>query len=56
MKRVIENGNQFTEGHFYMMLQELNYEHIGQTVARYLKIIVEELNLSEGRFTEFCNS
>jgi hypothetical protein len=28
MRAVIENGNKFTKEHFFMMLKELNPEHI----------------------------
>ena len=28
MRAVIENGNKFTKVHLFMMLKELNYEHI----------------------------
>jgi len=28
MRAVIENGNKFKKDHFFMMLKELNHEHI----------------------------
>jgi len=28
MRAVIENGNKFKKDHLFMMLKELNYEHI----------------------------
>ena len=46
MRAVIENGNKFTKKHFYMMLKELNAEHIEEQLAKYLKIMIEELDIS----------
>jgi hypothetical protein len=45
IKRVNENGNVFTTGHFFILLLELTAEDIGNRLAPYLKVIVEELKV-----------
>ena len=55
MRAVIENGNKFTKEHLYMMLKELNAEHIEEQLAKYLKIMIEELDISGQEFEDFIN-
>ena len=55
MRAVIENGNKFTKKHFYMMLKELNAQHIEEQLAKYLKIMIEELDISGQEFEDFIN-
>jgi hypothetical protein len=40
MRAVIENGNKFTKVHFFMMLKELNHEHIDGQLGKYIRIII----------------
>eukprot|EP00347_Sterkiella_histriomuscorum_P011953 403370464 len=53
MRAVIENGNKFTKDHFYMMLKELNSEHIDTQLAKYLRIMIEELEITLIEFDDF---
>ena len=53
MRAVIENGNKFTKKHFFMMLKELNYEHIDSQLAKYLRIMAEELEITLIEFDDF---
>lgn len=56
MKQVIENGNAFTKKHVFMLLEELNYESINDlVVCRYLRILIDDLNISEEEYDAFCD-
>ena len=46
MRMVIENGKQFSHENFFMMLKELNPLHIDTFAARFLRILVSELDIS----------
>ena len=56
MKQVIENGNHFTLRHLFMLLEELNYIDLDAVVAKYLRVVLEEMQLSEADYTQFCNT
>lgn len=53
MKAVIENGNKFTKDDLFMMLKELNPDHLDEQVAKYLRILMEELNINRFDFDDF---
>lgn len=53
MRAVIENGNNFTKEHVCMMLRELNHEHIDTQLAKYLSILLEELEMTIVEFDDF---
>lgn len=56
MRAVIENGSKFTKEHFFKMLNELNADHIELQLAKYLKIMIEELEMPAQEFEDFLNS
>lgn len=43
MRLVIENGKQFTNDNFFMMLQEINPHYLDESASRFLMIMLEEL-------------
>jgi hypothetical protein len=47
MRLVIENGKHYTKENFFMMLSEINPEHLDQYAGRFLKAIVEEAKISK---------
>ena len=53
MRAVIENGNRFEKKHFFMMLRELNPDHIDGWFAKYLKIMIEQLEINVLEFDDF---
>jgi hypothetical protein len=55
MKQVIENGNSFTKKHVFMVLEELDVDSVGdKNVGRYLKILIDELDIDESEYDAFC--
>ncbi len=43
IKQVIENGNQFTKSHFFILLLSLKHDEITQpTISQTIKIIKDE--------------
>ena len=53
IKRVNENGHVFTTGHFFILMLELTAEDIGNRLAPYLKVLVEELKVSHEQYSRF---
>ena len=45
IRRVNENGNVFTTGHFFILLLELTVNDIENRLGSYLKILVEEFKV-----------
>jgi hypothetical protein len=48
MRLVIENGNLYRKENFFMMLNELNPDHIDEQAGIFLKIVLEETGISIG--------
>lgn len=48
-----ENGNVFTTGNFFILLLELTAEDIGNRLAPYLKVLVEELKVPQDQYKKF---
>lgn len=54
MKQVVENGNDFTQSHFFLLLMNLSPAEVEEpTIMRSLKIFIEELEISEFEYTKF---
>ena len=53
MRIVIENGNYFTKDNLYTMLAQIEAEFIDLTLARYLKILFEEMEVTQFEFNDF---
>lgn len=57
MKQVIENGCTFDKSHYFMLLMSLKPEEIQENmIISALKIIAEELEISEFEFVQFNQS
>ena len=46
MRLVIENGKLYRKENFFMMLNELNPDHVDDQAGRFLKIVIEETGIS----------
>jgi len=55
IKRVNENGNVFTTGHFFILLLELTAKDIQNRLAPYLKVLVEELKVPRDQYARFLD-
>jgi hypothetical protein len=54
---VVENGNEFTKEHFFMMLMTLNPEEVHESIVILsLRIIIEEIEVSSVEYVEFNQS
>jgi len=51
---VVENGNEFTKEHFFMLLMTLDPSEIHESiVVLTLRIIIEEIEVSSVEYVEF---
>ena len=55
MKAVIENGNLFSKAHFFMMAKEIKVQNIEESLASYLRIVVDELGINQFEFADFLH-
>ena len=55
MRAVIENGNNFKKSDFFLMLREFLPEHIDEHLIKYLKVIIEELGVTQFDFEDFLH-
>tara|TARA_B110000285_G_scaffold152917_1_gene170752 strand:+ start:291 stop:521 length:231 start_codon:yes stop_codon:yes gene_type:complete len=54
---VVENGNEFTKEHFFMMLLTLDPDEVQESiVVLSLRIIIEEIEVSSVEYVEFNQS
>jgi hypothetical protein len=54
MRQVIENGSDFSKSHFFMLLMNLTEAEIQeQIIVNTLRIIIEELEISEFEYAQF---
>ena len=57
IKQVVENGNEFTKEHFFMMLLTLDPDEVQESiVVLSLRIIIEEIEVSSVEYVEFNQS
>ena len=50
LRLVIENGSEFTVGHFFILLLQLTEEEVLNCISPYLKVLVEELKVPENEY------
>ena len=55
MRHVIENGSNFTENHFYILLLHLDVDQVWPTIADYLKVIVNQIKVPRKNFIRFLS-
>jgi hypothetical protein len=53
MRTVIENGKHFTNKNFFMMLRELDHNHVDENAAKFLGIMKEELGITNEELEEY---
>ena len=54
---MVENGNEFTKEHFFMMLLTLDPDEVQESiVVLSLRIIIEEIEVSSVEYVEFNQS
>ena len=54
IKQVVENGNKFEKSHYFMMLMQLSEKEMNEpAMIQSLKIITEELKVTEFEYVQF---
>lgn len=56
MRIVIENGKNFTNKNYFMMLSELDHNHVDENAAKFLGIMKEELGITNAELEEYLRT
>ena len=56
MRLVIENGKNFTQVNFFMMIKELKPQHFTSQTSPFFKILTEELKIEQRYLDDFIST
>ncbi len=56
MRIVIENGKQFSTKNYFMMLRELDHNHVDENSAKFLGIMKDELGITDVELEDYLRT
>ena len=55
LRQVIENGNSFSAGHFFIMLFQFSASEVANNLQPFIKVLREELHIPRDMFVQFVH-